>query len=232
MTQRVLVVLDDADLSRVLRESLSLDGCQVECVTDADLATAAAETFTPDLVVLDLSLSGQGSVELCAELRRDRRRRLVLLIARGEQSQKLRGLNLGADDYVTKPLDHEELLACIRDVLRRPQHRVERISLGDVVVDFQTRHAWKGTCRIELTYREFELLHYLAERHDSVVRRDELLRAVWGYVELPHTRSVDHAIGRLRKKIERDPHHPDFVHTVQGDGYLLTTGKVSRNPSR
>ncbi len=145
-----------------------------------------------------------------------------MLTARSQKADRIRGLKLGADDYVTKPFDLEELLARIHAVLRRSRPDVERLTLGQVTIDFRTLHAWAGQQDLELTHREFELLRYLAERQEVVVDRDELLREVWGYASAPHTRSVDQAIVRLRKKIEPDPQHPVFIHTVHGNGYCLT----------
>jgi DNA-binding response OmpR family regulator len=130
-------------------------------------------------------------------------------------------LKLGADDYVTKPFDLEELLARIQAVLRRARPAVGRLVLGAITIDFARLKAWSGSDEIELTHRDFELLQYLAERPNSIVRRDELLRAIWGYPDSASTRAVDHAIARLRKKIETTPHKPRFIHTVHGDGYYM-----------
>ena len=123
---------------------------------------------------------------------------------------------------MTKPFDLDELLARIHAVLRRTRPSVDQLDLGPTSVDFRGRVARRAGREMHLTHREFELLRYLAERHERVVHRDELLREVWGYPDVPTTRSVDHAIARLRKKIEPDPHHPQFIHTVQGSGYCLT----------
>ena len=221
MTKRILVVEDDAGLARVLRDNLVFEGFQVQWVADGNLAVDAARAFAPDLVLLDITLPGKSGLELCRIWREGRRIPIVLLTARSQKNDKLRGLEL-ADDYVTKPFDLEELLARIHAVLRRTRPSVERLRLGRVTIDFVSLHATDGKKPIELTFREFELLRYLAARADSVVLRDELLREVWGYPETPNTRAVDHAIARLRRKIETDPHHPKFIHTIHGDGYCLT----------
>ena len=148
---------------------------------------------------------------------------IIILTARTQQAERLSGLRLGADDYITKPFDMEELLARIRAVLRRARPSVSRIRLGAVTIDFLNKRASRGKRTIPFSYREFELLRYLAERRDTVVHRDELLRAVWGYLDTDViTRTVDFAIARLRRKIEADCHHPAFIRTAHGDGYCLS----------
>jgi DNA-binding response OmpR family regulator len=222
MKKRILIVEDDAALARVLSDNLSFDGFDVECASDGDTALNHSRKFAPDLVVLDLMLPNTNGFELCGVLRHGGQTPIIILTARSQKADKLRGLNLGADDYVTKPFDLEEFLARVRAVLRRARPTTEQLTLGRVNVDFRARHASKANRPLHLTYREFELLQYLAERQEHAVYRNELLREVWGYPDAPSTRSVDHAIARLRKKIEPDPHHPRFIHTVHGDGYCLT----------
>jgi DNA-binding response OmpR family regulator len=146
---------------------------------------------------------------------------VIILSVRGEKADKLRGLDLGADDYITKPFDLEELVARIRVVLRRTGPPIERIRIGEVIVDFKKLRARGPVGTVHLTHREFQVLRYLALHGDHVVGRDELLKAVWGQLD-SLTRPVDNAILRLRKKIEPDPKAPLFIHTVRGDGYALT----------
>ena len=134
----------------------------------------------------------------------------------------MRGLGLGADDYVTKPFALDELLARVHAVLRRTQEQHDQIVLGDIVVDFPRLSASRGGRGLVLTYREIAVLRRLADRLGHVVTRDELLRVVWGYQHAPMTRTVDNLIARLRRKIEPDPHHPRYIRTVHGDGYRLT----------
>jgi DNA-binding response OmpR family regulator len=160
--------------------------------------------------------------DLCGVLRQGSRTPIVMLTARSQQADKLRGLSLGADDYIIKPFDPKELLARIQAVLRRTRPTIERLRLGSVTVDFGALRALRGTRVMHLSHREFEVLRYLAEREGHVVSRNDLLSHLWAYPDRPFTRSVDHAISRLRKKIEQDPHHPQFIHTVHGDGYCLT----------
>jgi DNA-binding response OmpR family regulator len=223
MKKRVLIVEDDAALARVLRDNFEFEGFEVEWVALSSDVLPKARWFAPDLILLDIILPGpMNGFDLCAVLRQSGRTPIIILTAKGQKADKLRGLNVGADDYVIKPFDLEELLARVNAVLRRARPTIERLTLGRAVIDFRARIATDGERILHLTHREFELLHYLAERPDRVVFRDELLRDVWGYVEMPWTRSVDHAIARLRKKIEADAHHPKFIHTVHGDGYCLT----------
>lgn len=222
MNKRILIVEDDAGLASVLADNLSFEGFDVRIVADGHLAVTASREFAPDLVILDVMLPGPDGFEICGILRQGGRTPIIMLTARVQKTDKLRGLNLGADDYVTKPFDMEELLARVHAVLRRARPSVERVELGAVTIDFVSLVAHDGSQVIQMSHREFDLLRYLAERAERVVHRSELLREVWGYPEAPATRSVDHAIARLRKKIEADPHRPRFIHTVQGDGYVLT----------
>jgi DNA-binding response OmpR family regulator len=221
MTRRILVVEDDPVLTRVLRDNLTFEGFDVRCVANGDLAAAAAREFSPDLVLLDVMLPGQNGFELCASFRKASRTPIIFLTAMGQKPDKVRGLTLGADDYITKPFELDELLARVHAVLRRSRPETELLRLGEVTIDFVRLKAWRGSTDLDLTHRDFELLAYLAERPRSVVHRDELLRSVWGYAEAASTRAVDHAIARLRKKIEPTPHTPRFIHTVHGDGYCL-----------
>ncbi len=219
--RRVLVVEDDPVLSRVLHDNLVFEGFQVRCIADGLVALGAAKEFAPDLVLLDVNLPGKSGFDLTTSWRQTNRTPIILLTAKSQKSDKLRGLALGADDYVTKPFDLEELLARIHAVLRRSQPQVHRLTLGRVIVDFMKLEASRGTHPLDLSHREFEVLQYFAERPNRIVSREELLRAIWGYADSTTTRAVDHAIARLRKKIEDTPHNPRFIHTVHGDGYCL-----------
>jgi len=222
MKKRILVVEDDASLARVLRDNLTFERFEVECIADGNAAVAVARAFAPDLVILDVMLPGRDGFELCGLLRRGGATPIIMLTARSQKADKLRGLQLGADDYVTKPFDVEELMARVHAVLRRSSPVLERVMLGDVTVDFRRMGVMRGAEKLHLTHREFELLRYLVERQGRVVFRHELLREIWGYPDAPNTRSVDHAVARLRKKIEPDPGRPRFIHTVHGDGYTIT----------
>jgi DNA-binding response OmpR family regulator len=228
MKQRILVVEDDVSLAWVLRENLVFEGFEVECVADGHRAVTAARDFLPDLVILDLMLPGRDGFELCRLLRKGGSTPIIILTARSQKADKLKGLTLGADDYVTKPFDVEELMARVRAVLRRARPPVDHVALGEVTIDLAQMTVTHGRDELHLTHREFELLRYLLERQGHVVYRQELLREIWGYPDLPSTRSVDNAIARLRKKIEPDPGRPRYIHTVRGDGYMITAeGRAS-----
>ena len=223
MNPRILLVEDDGSLARVLRDNLTFEGFEVAWVEDGGGAIAKARSFAPDLIVLDVMLPDQDGFELFGALRQQGRTPIIMLTARGERADKLRGLSLGADDYITKPFDLEEFLARVRNVLRRIRPAVERLALGSVTVDFRARIVTGSQRALHLTEQEFLILEYLAERRDRIVGRHELLSYVWGYPEAPMTRSVDHAIARLRQKLEPEPHHPRFIHSVRGEGYRLTS---------
>jgi DNA-binding response OmpR family regulator len=223
MAYRILVVEDDPTLRLVLRDNLQSEGYRVDVADDGASAVGCARAAIPDLVVLDLTLPDYDGLELLPILRLLGQLPIIVLTARAQRDDKLKGLTLGADDYITKPFDTAEFLARVRAVLRRARPAVSRIRLGSVTIDFIKKHASHGRRTIPLTHREFELLSYLADRRDIVVHRNELLRAVWGYLDTDVvTRTVDFAVARLRRKIEGDPHHPQFIRTVHGDGYCLS----------
>jgi len=222
MKKRILIVEDDHALARVLADNLRFAGFEVEHVDDGAEVVSRLRAMAPDLVLLDVMLPGKDGFGLLGLIRQGGRTPVIMLSARDQQVDKLKGLELGADDYVTKPFDFEELQARIRAVLRRARRLVVQITIGDTIVDFEAFTATRDGVDLRLSRREFDLLLYLAEREGSVVPRSELLREVWGFPEEPSTRAVDYAIRRLRRKIERDPHHPRHIHTVHGDGYSLT----------
>src|SRR5262245_47074727 len=223
MRRRVLIVEDDRSLAKILRAKLTIEGFDVAWAENGETAQTQARTLAPDVILLDVSLPGVSGFELCRTWRDRKRTAILMLTARSEKRDRLRGLRLGADDHITNPFDMEELLARIQVVLRRLRPDIERLTLGRVTIDFHTyrAHAGDGSA-IELTQREFEILRYLAERPDIIVSRDELLHAIWEYTAAGHTRAVDQAILRLRRKIEPDAGHARFIHTVHGNGYRLT----------
>jgi DNA-binding response OmpR family regulator len=225
MKARILIAEDDLALATVIRDNLVFERFHVQWVTDGGQVVEEVEAFNPDLVMLDLSLPGRSGFDVLQDIQRISAIPVIILTASGQRADKIQGFELGADDYITKPFDLEELLARVHAVLRRSHTGGDRLSIGGIEIDFSGRTATKAGRRLHLTHREFEILRFLASRQGSVVHRDELLRRVWGYHEAPFTRSVDHAIARLRKKIEPDPAAPVFIHTVHGDGYCLTMNK-------
>ncbi len=225
MPERILLVEDDQTFRSILSENLKLEGYHVEAVADGHTALGRLGSFTPDLIILDLSLPDRDGLDLCQPLSRGGQIPIIILSARSQKSDKLKGLRLGAEDYITKPADFEELLARIQVILRRTRTTVDHLSIGRLVIDFQAQTATSGSKAVTLTTLEFRLLRYLAERPGEVVSREQLLADVWGSLNqtIP-TRSIDQAIFRLRQKIERDPHHPEFIRTAHRDGYCLSTG--------
>jgi len=226
MRPRILIVEDDSSLAQIVRDNLLLDGFEVECASHPERAIGLYRSFVPDLVLLDVMLPEMSGFELARVLRHGGKTPIIILSARGEKADKLTGLRLGADDYITKPFDMEELVARINTVLRRMKPTIAAIRLGDVMIDFQSGTATGPRGDLHLTHREFEILRVLSERRSRVVFRDELFREVWGFLDTSTTRSVDRAVSRLRQKIEADPRTPRFLRTVHGDGYILTPEAV------
>jgi DNA-binding response OmpR family regulator len=228
---RILIVEDDPTFRSVVADNLLFEGYEVEAVGDGNTALAYLRTTMPDLIILDLNLPDCDGLSLCPRLRGGRSIPIIVLSARGQKIDKLKALGLGADDYITKPTDLEELLARIRAVLRRSRQTVDRLTLGRVVIDFQTQQATWGRKAVRLTNHELRLLRCLAEHRDQVVRREELLAEVWGYLDPTiTTRTVDQAIFRLRHKIEPDPSHPVFIRTAHWDGYSLSVPSAGSGP--
>jgi DNA-binding response OmpR family regulator len=224
MNKRILLIEDDKAIGRLMQGNLQYEGFDVEWCETGGQAEEKVRQFSPHLVLLDLMLpTGVDGLEICRSLTESRERTpVIILTAKDQQADKVRGLMAGADDYVTKPFAFDELLARIHAVLRRTTARLDELRLGETVIDFRRLRAFTGTQALILTDKEFEILRYLAERTGKIVSRDELLHLVWGYESPPVTRTVDNFIFRLRQKIERDPRHPQFIHTVYGDGYRLT----------
>jgi DNA-binding response OmpR family regulator len=222
MATRILVVEDDPGIAKLLHDNLTFDGFEVQLAHTAADGLRKCQAFAPDLVLLDVKLPDGNGFELCQVLRQGGRRPVIFLSARGQRADKVRGLDLGADDYVTKPFDMEELVARINAVLRRARPTVEKIALGETVIDFIALRATRAGAQIPLTTREFEFLRYLAERPGAPVHRDQLLAEIWGIRDGSTTRAVDFFVARLRKKIEPNPRAPLFLRTTHGDGYSLT----------
>jgi two-component system alkaline phosphatase synthesis response regulator PhoP len=224
--KRILLVEDEKGLILTLTDRLSGEGYLVEHATDgeAGLARAASEPF--DLLLLDLMLPKLSGFDVCRELRkRGIETPVIMLTARGQIVDKVVGLKLGADDYVTKPFEMAELLARVEARLRRvpaTPHPVEGYSFGDVRVDFRKAEAMKNGATLDLSAREFQLLRYFIDHRGATLTREELLNEVWGYNAMPSTRTVDVHVAWLRQKIEVNVRHPQFIVTVHGIGYKFT----------
>jgi two-component system alkaline phosphatase synthesis response regulator PhoP len=221
--KRLLLVEDEPGLVLTLTDRLSREGYTVETSGDGEsaLERAAAEAF--DLVLLDVMLPRLNGFDVLRELRRRGiDTPVIMLTARGQVVDKVVGLKLGADDYVTKPFEMIELLARIEAKLRRAPtapHPAEGYQFGEVRIDFRRAEVTKDGAPLELSAREFQLLKYFIEHRGATLTREELLNEVWGYNAMPSTRTVDVHVAWLRQKIEPNPRHPQFVLTIHGMGY-------------
>jgi DNA-binding response OmpR family regulator len=220
---RILVVEDDPAILRGLADNLAFESHEVLTASDGETACSLIRNRKPDLIILDLMLPRLSGYEVCRRVRRDGvTTPIVMLTARGEEVDRVLGLELGADDYVTKPFSVPELMARVRALLRRVQPArtaVDELGFDDVVVDFRRYEARRGEVALEMTRKEFGVLRYLASRAGEVVTRDELLNEVWGYEAMPTTRTVDNHIASLRAKLEATPAEPQHLLTVHGVGY-------------
>jgi DNA-binding response OmpR family regulator len=219
--RKVLVVEDDPGILRTVADNLRFEQYDVLTAVDAESAYAVQQQQPIDLIVLDLMLPRMSGLELCRRLRaEDVHVPVLVLTARGEDADRVRGLDMGADDYVTKPFSMAELMARVRALLRRASPGLtSTLRFGDVEVDFRRHTAVRAGRAIEMTRKEFALLRFLASREDTVVTRDELLNKVWGFEAYPVTRTVDNHIASLRAKLETDPARPIHIQTVHGVGY-------------
>jgi len=223
--RRILLVEDDAALQLALRDRLSGEGFVLECVGDGNEGEKRASTTAYDLILLDVMLPGKDGFDIARELRiKGVDTPILMLTARGEVTDKVVGLQLGADDYLTKPFEFIELLARIRALLRRSERAVARrhseaFEFGSVSVNFPNAEVLRDGEPIHLSALEFQLLCHFVENPGVVLSRDELLDAVWGYNAMPSTRTVDVHVARLRQKLEANPSHPQHIRTVIGLGY-------------
>jgi two-component system alkaline phosphatase synthesis response regulator PhoP len=221
--KRILLIEDEPGLVLTLTDRLAREGYVVESATDGETGLERASREAFDLLVLDLMLPRMGGFDVCRELRRRGiETPVVMLTARGAVVDKVVGLKMGADDYVTKPFDMSELLARVEAHLRRAPatpHPSEGYAFGDVRVDFRKAEASKEGAPLDLSAREFQLLRYFVEHRGATLTREELLNEVWGYNAMPSTRTVDVHVAWLRQKIEPNPRHPQYVLTVHGMGY-------------
>jgi DNA-binding response OmpR family regulator len=227
--KRVLIVEDDEAMSVALRDGFQYEGYNVTVAKDGEAGLQLATNDEPDLILLDVMLPKMTGLDICKHLRGSGNDvPIIMLTARGQEIDKVLGLKLGADDYITKPFGFMELLARAEAVLRRA--RVPAVSaatpdtyrFGDVAIDFKRHEARKGSQPIELSPREFQLLAYFIQHRGEIVTRETLLDAVWDYNAIPFTRTVDMHIAKLRKKVEDNPSDPKHIVTVHRLGYKFT----------
>jgi DNA-binding response OmpR family regulator len=220
---RILIVEDEPALLRALADGLRFESYEVFTAADGEAGYRLAKEKNPHLVILDLMLPRMSGYEVCRKLRAERSGALILMLtARGEEADRVAGLDLGADDYVTKPFSVHELSARVRALLRRAgslQTFPDELRFDDVLIDFRTYDARRGGQTLDLTRKEFHLLRLLVARSGEAVSREELLEEVWGLENYPTTRTVDTHVFNLRAKLERDPRNPEHLVTVHGIGY-------------
>jgi two-component system, OmpR family, alkaline phosphatase synthesis response regulator PhoP len=227
MTQRVLLVEDELGLVMTLSDRLRSEGYAVATAQDGETGLARATNETFDLIILDVMLPHRSGFDVCRDLRqRGVGTPIIMLTARGQITDKVVGLKIGADDYVTKPFEMIELLARVEAQLRRSTvggtPSTEVYKFGDVRVDFRRAEAYRGQDVVELSAKEFKLLRYLIEHRGAALSRNELLNQVWGYDAAVTTRTIDVHVAGLRQKLETNQRHPQFILTIHGLGYKFS----------
>ncbi|EIM2152633.1 response regulator transcription factor [Listeria monocytogenes] len=231
----MLVVDDEKPIADIVKFNLNKEGFDVYCAYDGDEALELVEEVQPDLILLDIMLPGRDGIEVCREVRKKYDMPIIMVTAKDSEIDKVIGLELGADDYVTKPFSNRELIARVKANLRRhsqvssnaaEEEENSELEIGSLIIHPDAYVASKRGETIELTHREFELLHYLAKHMGQVMTREHLLQTVWGYDYFGDVRTVDVTVRRLREKIEDNPSHPAWLVTRRGVGYYL------RNPEQ
>ena len=225
MNSRILIIEDELPMRTALKDVLEAEGYRVLTAADGESGLQRAISEKPDLLLLDLMMPKIDGFTVCAELRRlSNPVPILMLTAKGQLEDRVKGLDVGADDYLVKPFSTEELLARVRALLRRAQkatRALRTLTLGEVRLDFVQQIAWRGRKELHLTAKEFAVLRLLAEAEGEAISRDRFLDAVWGYTAFPTTRTVDMHIATLRSKVEKNPDHPRWIKTVHGVGYRL-----------
>lgn len=220
---KILIIEDQKDMVEGLTFNLESQGYEVCAAYDGQEGLSAAEREKPDLIVLDIMLPKKDGFKVCRELRdKGFDVPILILTARGKESDKVLGLEIGADDYLTKPFSLLEFLARIKALLRRRKGKdaeIEIYRFGMIELDFRHYHATKSGIPVNLTHREFEMMRLFIKKRDEVITRNQFLDEIWGYDRYPTTRTVDAHIARLRQKLEQDPEHPRFIITAHGLGY-------------
>jgi len=230
MTEKILVVEDETALRETLEYNLARQGYEVLSAADGFTALTLARAEQPDLVLLDVMLPGLDGFEVCRRLRREASMPILMLTARADEIDKVVGLEIGADDYLTKPFSMRELLARVKAQLRRVRllqeepppllpAPPEQLRFGDLLLDVTRHEVYRGETLLHLTPKEYELLHYLASHRGQMLTRERILEEVWGWEFAGGTRTVDVHIRWLREKLEEDPAAPQRIVTVRGSGY-------------
>ena len=220
----ILVIDDEQNILNLVTAYLGAEGYTVHTAADGPTGLKAAQTLKPDLVVLDVMLPGMDGIEVLTRLRRESDVYVIMLTAKSEETDKIIGLSVGADDYLTKPFSPRELVARVKAALRRYGKstnglRNQILSFQHIRIDADARRVWKDDQPVELTTLEFDLLHALAEYPGRVLSREQLLERVWGHDFYGEDRVVDVHLGHIRKKVETDPANPELIVTVRGVGY-------------
>ena len=218
----IAVVEDDDSVRTGLVLNLQLENFDIITAADGEAGLALIRERKPDLIILDVMMPKKDGLQACRELRLEGNSTpIILLTARSQEVDKVLGLELGADDYISKPFGMRELIARVKAILRRtqPTEEVDKVHFDDVVIDFKAYRAERNEVPVELSAREYRLLRYLVAKSGVVVTRDELLDEVWGYNSYPSTRTVDNHIAKLRQKIEQNVEDPKHILTVHGVGY-------------
>jgi two-component system response regulator VicR len=233
--EKILVVDDEQPIADILKFNLEKEGYEVICAYDGARAVELAFTEEPDLIVLDLMLPVKDGMDVCREVRSRQNTPIIMLTAKDTEIDKVLGLEMGADDYVTKPFGTRELLARVKAQLRRQQKEQQGtpdavapqgLRIHGLLIDSDMYVVYKEGETLDLTHREFELLNYLARNSGRVMTREHLLQAVWGYEYLGDIRTVDVTVSRLREKIEDDPSKPEYIITRRGLGYMMRNPKT------
>ena len=223
---KILIIEDDPDMAYGLRDNLRFEGYDPLIALDGEEGLDLALGARPDLILLDIMLPGMDGFEVCRRLRdHGSAVPIIMLTAKDQESDKVQGLDIGADDYITKPFGLEELLARIRAALRRAGERREipQYRFGDVMIDFLRRTATKSGVKVSLSPKEYDVMQYLISNEGKAVSREELLSEIWGYEVLPDTRTVDTHMASLRAKLEEDHSNPKHILTVHGMGYRFVS---------
>jgi len=223
----ILIVEDEQSMLSGLKDNLEIEGYTVDTADDGQIALNKILNEKYDLILLDVMLPGISGFDICKQVRKEEiRTPIILLTAKGEEIDKVLGLELGADDYITKPFSLRELFARIKAVLRRTDSTDVKLkegilSIGQLRVSFSNYEAWHQEEELKMSHKEFEFLHYLWNQRNKVVTRDDLLDNVWGKDYVPSSRTVDNFILKLRQRIETDSNNPKIILTVHGVGYKL-----------